>query len=97
MRKLYEKNELTFAIVWIVIYCVLQSLANPLNEKIGVEYSASAIFSILQSVILLVFIRKNNLLKRYGLLQISYICQPLSVLYSLDNFSHKKFLERSGV
>ena len=67
MRKLYEKNELTFAIVWIVIYCVLQSLANPLNEKIGVEYSASAIFSILQSVILLVFIRKNNLLKRYGL------------------------------
>ena len=67
MRKLYEKNELTFAIVWIVIYCVLQSLANPLNEKIGVEYSASAIFSILQSVILLVFIRKMRLLKRYGL------------------------------
>ncbi len=31
MRKLYEKNELTFAIVWIVIYCVLQSLANPLK------------------------------------------------------------------
>mgnify|MGYP001051080455 CR=1 FL=1 len=30
MKKLYEKNELTFAIVWIVIYCVLQSLANPL-------------------------------------------------------------------
>ena len=67
MRKLYEKSELTFTIVWIVVYCVLQSLANPLNEKIGVEYSASAIFSILQSVILLVFIRKNNLLKRYGL------------------------------
>ncbi len=22
MKKLYEKNELTFAIVWIVIYCV---------------------------------------------------------------------------
>lgn len=67
MRKLYEKNELTFTIVWIVIYCVLQSLANPLNEKIGVKYSASAIFCILQSVILLFFIRKNNLLERYGL------------------------------
>lgn len=67
MRRLYEKNELTFALVWIVIYCVLQSFANPLNEKIGIEYSASAIFCILQSVTLLVFIRKNNLLKRYGL------------------------------
>ena len=44
MKKLYEKSEQTFAIVWIVIYCVLQSLANPLNEKIGIEYSASAIF-----------------------------------------------------
>lgn len=44
MRKLYEKSELTFTIVWIVVYCVLQSLANPLNQKIGVEYSASAIF-----------------------------------------------------
>lgn len=32
MKKLYEKRELTFAIVWIGIYCVLQSLANPLNE-----------------------------------------------------------------
>ena len=67
MRQLYEKNELTFAIVWIVIYCVLQSLANPLNEKIGIEFSASAVFCILQSVILLIFIRKNNLLERYGL------------------------------
>ena len=27
MKKLYEKNEQTFAIVWIVFYCVLQSLA----------------------------------------------------------------------
>lgn len=67
MRKLYEKNELTFAIVWIVIYCVLQSLANPLNEKIGIEYSASAVLCILQAVFLFVFIKRNGLLKRYGL------------------------------
>lgn len=70
MKKLYEKSEQTFAIVWIVIYCVLQSLANPLNEKIGIEYSASAVFGILQAVILLVFIQKNGLIKRYGL------CKP---------------------
>lgn len=67
MKKLYEKSELTFAIVWIVIYCVLQSLANPMNEKIGIDYSASAILCILQTVILFVFIWKNGLLKQYGL------------------------------
>ena len=67
MKKLYEKNELTFAIVWIVVYCVLQSLANPLNEIIGIEYAASAGFCILQIIVLFAFIRKNNLQKRYGL------------------------------
>ena len=67
MKKLYEKNELTFALLWIVVYCVLQSLANPLNKWIGIEYSASAAFCILQAVILVAFIQKNHLQKRYGL------------------------------
>ena len=67
MKKLYEKNELTFAIVWIVVYCALQSLANPLNKVIGIGYAASAVFCILQSVVLFRFIRKNNLMQRYGL------------------------------
>ena len=67
MKKIYEKNELTFAIIWIVVYCALQSLANPLNKMIGIEYSASAAFCILQSIVLFAFIQKNNLLKRYGL------------------------------
>lgn len=70
MKKLYEKNELTFAIMGIVVYCVLQSVANPLNEKIGIEYSASAVFVLLQAVVFIVFIRKNNLSERYGL------CKP---------------------
>ena len=67
MKKLYEKNELTFAIVWIVVYCVLQSLANPLNKVIGIEYAVSAVFCILQSIVLFAFIRKNDLTKKYGL------------------------------
>ena len=67
MKKLYEKNELTFAIIWIVVYCVLQSLANPLNKLIGIEYAASAAFCVLQTAILITFILKNHLTKRYGL------------------------------
>ena len=58
MKKLYEKNELTFAIVWIVVYCVLQSMANPLGKAIGIEYVASAAFCVLQSIILFSFIRR---------------------------------------
>ena len=66
MKKLYEKSELAFAIVWIVVYCVLQSVANPLNKVIGIEYAASAVFCILQTIVLLIFILKNKLQKRYG-------------------------------
>ena len=67
MKKQYEKNELRFAIAWIVVYCVLQSLANPINKMIGIEYAASAAFCVLQTVVLFAFIRKNNLQKQYGL------------------------------
>ena len=67
MKKLYEKNELTFAIACIAVYCVLQSLANPLNQAIGIEYAASAGFCILQAIVLFTFICKNKLQKRYGL------------------------------
>ncbi len=67
MKKLYEKNELTFSIMWIVVYCVLQSLANPFNKVIGIEYAASAVFCILQTIVLFNFIRKNKLQERYGL------------------------------
>ena len=70
MKKLYEKSELTFALVWIVIYCVLQSLAYPFNEIIGIEYAASAVLCLLQATALFLFIQKNRLLEYYG------ICRP---------------------
>ena len=67
MKKIYEKSELRFAIIWIIIYCVLQSLANSINEVIGIEFSGSAITCVIQAVILASFIWKNGLLERYGI------------------------------
>ncbi len=67
MKKLYEKSLLGFALVWIGIYCILQSVANPLNTLMGINYSASAIFCILQTAVLLYFVIKNRLLQEYGL------------------------------
>ena len=77
MKKIYEKSELRFAIIWIVIYCVLQSLANSINEEIGVEYSASAVLCTIQAVILFTFIRKNSLSERYGLCKSSVPARKL--------------------
>lgn len=50
MKKLYEKSELSFALACIGLYCVLQSLANPLNQMIGLRYSASAILCALSLI-----------------------------------------------
>ena len=67
MKKLYAQSELSFAIACIVIYCILQSLANPLNAIIGIECAANALFLLVLAIILFHFIRKNGLLERYGL------------------------------
>ena len=77
MKKIYEKSELRFAIIWIVIYCVLQSLAIPIDEAIGVEYSASAVSCVMQAVLLFFFIWKNNLSERYGLCKASVSARKL--------------------
>ena len=77
MKKIYEKSELRFAIIWIVIYCVLQSVANSINEAIGVEFSASAVLCVIQAVIILFFIRRNNLSERYGLCKSSVPARKL--------------------
>ncbi len=66
MKRLYEKNELTFAIVCIVVYCVLSSVANPLNKIIGIESFFNAVFNILLTIILFCFVQKNGLLEKYG-------------------------------
>lgn len=70
MKALYEKNELGFALVSIAAYCFLQSLANGLNSQIGVACSASAVFVWAQALVLWRFVRKNGLMRRYGL------CRP---------------------
>lgn len=67
MSKLYKKNEVLFAIMWIVIYVVLLSVADNLSEIIGVDKLVTAIVSLALSAIVFVWIKKNNVLDKYGL------------------------------
>lgn len=67
MKKLFEKNEITFAVVLIVIYVVGASLAQSVSEIIGIEYLAEMIFNTALGTVILVFILKNGLTKHVGL------------------------------
>ena len=56
MKKLYEKNELTFAILWIVAYVVLFSLADSLSEPTGIPKLYTMFLSLVMAAVLLCFI-----------------------------------------
>ncbi len=66
MTKLYKKNEITFAILWIVAYVVLSSLADQLSETVGVTKSMTAALHIAMSLLLFFWIRNNGLSEKYG-------------------------------
>ena len=66
MTKLYKKSEIGFAILWIVAYVVLSSLADQLSESVGVVKSVTAALHIVLSLILFFWIKKNGLGEKYG-------------------------------
>ncbi len=67
INNLYEKNKLHFALVWIGIYCVVNSLANPISEAIGIDSSAALIFNLILTITLFMWVKKKGLTKYYGL------------------------------
>ena len=66
MTKLYQKSEITFAILWIVAYVVLTSIADQLSEAVGVMKSVTAALHIVMSLVLFFWIRNNHLSGKYG-------------------------------
>lgn len=67
MKKLYQKNELAFALVWIAIYVAGTSLAEALSETLGVYKLVSAVFHVVLAAGLFLWVRRNGLAEKYGL------------------------------
>lgn len=66
MKKLYEKNELLFAILWIVVYC---AASIPIRGSLGDESLAMVIELAVIAAGILVFVKKFNLEEKYGLVK----------------------------
>ena len=64
MRKFYEKNELHFAGLWIVAYCVIMSL---LKGQFGYASVWMLLALAVFAAVSIVFVRMNKLEEKYGL------------------------------
>ena len=67
MRKIYEKSELQFALIWIGIYVVLMSVADSVSNTIGIAKIVTAPACIGLVLAIYLWIRKNGLKEKYGL------------------------------
>ena len=72
MTKLYEKSELGFSLLLIAIYVIGASLADMLSDLLGLSKIITFPFLLALSIVLFLWIKKNNLSQKYGL------CQPNS-------------------
>ena len=79
MKKLYEKNELTFALMCIGVYVVVFSMADALSAVLGIEKLITAVVGIIMSVGLFVWTCRQGLGRKMGL--IAPEIAPKQVLY----------------
>ena len=67
LKKLYDKSKIWFAVLWIIVYCVLMSVGDSLSTMVGVEKAVTLAVGLLLSATLLMFLRKHDLFDSYGL------------------------------
>lgn len=68
MKKAYEKNELWFAITWIIIYVVVMG---NLRGNLGDESPFTTLALFIISAVLTIFFVKNGLTEKYGFVRVS--------------------------
>jgi len=64
MKNLYKKSEITFAILWIVIYTVGMGT---LQNNFGLDSLWHMLGLIVISAAIFLFVKKNRLMEKYGL------------------------------
>lgn len=67
MKKIYDKNELHFALLWIGIYVVLMSIGDQVSGMVKTAKIVTAPVCIVLTLILYRWICKNDLRKKYGI------------------------------
>lgn len=90
MNKLYNKSELWFSIIFIIIYIIGASLCDMFSDMIKISKIFTFCFLFILSLFLFFWIKKHNLSSKYGLCKPKYKAQkflfyiPLLILISTN-------------
>lgn len=64
MKKFYKKNEVWFAVCWIILYCVILT---PIRRNFGDDSLQGLAALLIIGAALVIFIKNNHLGEKYGL------------------------------
>lgn len=79
MKKLYEKSELWFALLWIIAYVVLASIGDNVSTALGVEKCVTLPILLVMSLLLFCFVKGQGLATKYGLCR--SVISPAKLLF----------------
>ena len=67
MKNLYGKSKIRFALTWIISYVIGASCADELSRLVNMEKSITVIFLAIMTVVALLWMKKNDLFREFGL------------------------------
>lgn len=101
MKRIYDKDETWFAVLWIIAYVLAFGNADSLSEAMGVPKLLTVPVGLVLSGVLFFFVRRHGLLSYYGLCPIRGAWRefgwfvPLLAISSV-NFWNGVTLENAG-
>ena len=67
VKRFYEKSQLWFALVWIIVYVVGTSAADGFSRTLGLEKCVTLPWLALLSAVVLIWLKRQGLWEHYGL------------------------------
>ena len=79
MKNLYEQSKIRFALTWIISYVVGASCTDELSRLVNMEKSITVIFLGIMTAVALLWMKKNDLFREFGLCRAEI--SPKRILY----------------
>jgi len=66
VKNLYEKSKISFALTWIISYVIGASCTDELSRLVNIEKSITVIFLGIMSAVAILWMKKNDLFREFG-------------------------------